>query len=376
MRLLLTTDAIGGVWDYSMTLARALEAEGHALLLAIIGSPSDDQLASLPERIAFECRDHALEWLLVPTPELARTAEWISGLATGWGAEVVHLNQMAYTGLASFPAPTLVAVHSDACSWFTEVRESGPPSEWGEYVEQVRAGLAGANVVVAPTRYQADLVGRHFGRTPDRVIHNGAPPPTEAPRSARETMLVTAGRAWDEAKGIGILDRAVALLGPTAPPAYLLGDLEGPNGAAFQPVALRAHGRVAGDEARRWMSRASIYVAPSLYEPFGLSPLEAALRGAALVLSDIGSFRELWDGCARFFTKGSAPELAEALSTLLAEPGQIATLAHRARERALARYTADRFVGEYLSLYSAMRRFGQRRNLLSVPTSAGSADPR
>src|SRR5690606_1744882 len=68
MRLLLTTDTVGGVWDYSLTLARALEAEGHALLLAVIGTPSDDQLASLPEGIAIECRNHALEWLLVPTP--------------------------------------------------------------------------------------------------------------------------------------------------------------------------------------------------------------------------------------------------------------------------------------------------------------------
>ena len=43
---------------------------------------------------------------------------------------------------------------------------------------------------------------------------------------------------------------------------------------------------------------AAIYVAPALYEPFGLTVLEAALSGCSLVLSDIPSFRENWDGAA------------------------------------------------------------------------------
>ena len=57
-------------------------------------------------------------------------------------------------------------------------------------------------------------------------------------------------------------------------------------------------------EVDDWFSRATVYAAPSLYEPFGLAPLQAALHGCALVLSDIGSFRELWDGCAEFVPPG------------------------------------------------------------------------
>ena len=44
------------------------------------------------------------------------------------------------------------------------------------------------------------------------------------------------------------------------------------------------------------MARASIYALPARYEPFGLSILEAALSGAALVLGDIPSLREVWGG--------------------------------------------------------------------------------
>jgi glycogen synthase len=43
-----------------------------------------------------------------------------------------------------------------------------------------------------------------------------------------------------------------------------------------------------------WYARASIYALPARYEPFGLSALEAALSGCALILGDIPSLREVW----------------------------------------------------------------------------------
>ncbi|MEX2583477.1 MAG: glycosyltransferase family 4 protein [Gemmatimonadota bacterium] len=353
MRLLLTTDTVGGVWDYSVTLARALERDGHALLLAVVGDPSDDQLDQLPEEIAIECRDDRLEWLLASRRELGRTAGWLARLARGWGAEVVHLNQMAYSGLGAFGAPTIVVVHSDAASWFSEVLHAPPPIEWSEYLDVVRTGLHAADYVVAPSVYQGDLVLRHFGRRADAIIHNGVEPPETDPTPRTQPLLLSAGRAWDEAKGMAVFDRAVAILGEAAPPAHLLGSLKGPHGPNFRSTALECHGRVSSAEAEMWMSRATIYVGPSLYEPFGLSPLEAALRGCALVLSDIGSFRELWDGCAAFFTKGSAPSLAHTLQELVGDPGMTTALGQAARQRALSRFTADRFAGEYLELYEA-----------------------
>ena len=54
------------------------------------------------------------------------------------------------------------------------------------------------------------------------------------------------------------------------------------------------------------MARAAIFVSSSVYEPFGLAVLEAAGSGAALVLSDIPTFRELWDEAALFAPPGDA----------------------------------------------------------------------
>src|SRR5690606_36056983 len=121
------------------------------------------------------------------------------------------------------------------------------------------------------------------------------------PAPRRKPLVLTAGRAWDQAKGIGVLDAALRRAGSAAPTAHLLGALDGPNGERFTGCVLRPEGQLPAGDVHRWMTMATIYVAPSLYEPFGLAPLEAALAGCVLVLSDIGSFRELWEGCARFF---------------------------------------------------------------------------
>lgn len=47
MRVLMTTDAIGGVWGYALELARALGDRAEILLATMGPAPSADQLAEL-----------------------------------------------------------------------------------------------------------------------------------------------------------------------------------------------------------------------------------------------------------------------------------------------------------------------------------------
>lgn len=368
MRILLTTDAVGGVWEYSATLAHVLADEGHPTLLAVIGDPSEEQVDRLPEAIALECRSATLEWMRPASTDLPQTAEWLARLARLWRADVIHLNQMAYTGFHRFPAPTLVVVHSDLRSWFAEVLGIPIPPYWDGYEGIVRNGLAAATSVAAPSRYQADLVERHFGVSVDIVIHNGVAPPAEAPSGKGKPLLLSAGRAWDEAKGITVLDQAVARLGDRAPAAHLIGPIRGPDGQQCSPRALTVHGQTSGRGVDEWMSRATIYAAPSLYEPFGLAPVEAALHGCALLLSDVGSFRELWGGCAEFFPRGDANTLAERIDGLAQDPARVQGLAAAARERALDRYTASVFGERYLECYRGLA--GRDRTVSGGPAMA------
>lgn len=357
MRIFLSTDTVGGVWDHTVTLARELHDAGHDVLVAVLGEPRDERLAHLPGGVEVTWRRYKLEWMPDAEEDVAAAGAWLRRTADLWEADVVHLNQMAYA-VEEFAAPVLVAVHSDVLSWFGETLGAEAPPRFARYAAWVREGLAAADVVVTPSAYQSELVGRRFGRAADRVVHNGVHAPEGGPPQRAGALVVSAGRAWDRAKGAGVLDRAAGILaealGAAAPPVHLLGETVSPGGERFEAEHLAAHGRVERAEVDAWLRRATVYVGASLYEPFGLAPLEAALHGCALVLSDIGSFRELWNGCALFFPPGDAEALANVLVRLHQDPGLCARLAGAARTRALRRYTAGRMAAAYAELYREM----------------------
>jgi glycosyltransferase involved in cell wall biosynthesis len=98
------------------------------------------------------------------------------------------------------------------------------------------------------------------------------------------------------------------------------------------------------------MQRAAIFVAPALYEPFGLGILEAAGCGCALVLSDITTLRELWRDAALFVEPGDACAVRDALNALCRDDGMRARLGAAARQRA-RRYSSVSMVRSYQRLY-------------------------
>jgi glycosyltransferase involved in cell wall biosynthesis len=109
-------------------------------------------------------------------------------------------------------------------------------------------------------------------------------------------------------------------------------------------------GRLSSDDVATWLARASIYVLPARYEPFGLSALEAALAGCALVLGDIASLREVWDDAAVFVAPGDAVMLEGKIRCLIGDSAYRTRMAGRARKRALE-YSPARMCASYLHLY-------------------------
>jgi glycogen synthase len=366
MRILVTTDVVGGVWRYTVTLVRELVERGHSCAVAVIGQPSDKLAAELPHGVELMSRDLRLEWMRDAAVDLEAGKEWVSRVASSWRADLVHLNHFAYA-VGDFHVPVLVVAHTDVRSWYVDVRGVEAPAGWDEYTELVRAGLQAADAVVAPTAYQSGRLAQHYGRTAARVIHNGIRPPAAAPdqRAPSDRPLVMmAGRAWDEAKGVALLDEALEMLGADAPSVHLVGPMESPFGGCATVRNLISHGEVPGHEMAAFYEKTGVYVGPSHYEPFGLTPLEAAAHGSALLLSGIGSFRELWYGAATFFEPGSARDLGVRLLNLLEDPAAVEAQAAKAQERALTRYTAERMTDQYEALYlgltgvSAMPRAG------------------
>ena len=100
-----------------------------------------------------------------------------------------------------------------------------------------------------------------------------------------------------------------------------------------------------------WLRSASIYAFPARYEPFGLSVLEAALAGCALILGDVPSLHELWDGAAVFVSPDQPQTLRLAVEGLIEDAELRQALAMRARRRALT-FTPRRMALEYLQVYT------------------------
>ena len=332
-RILLTADTVGGVWTYALDLIRALPRVEFAL--ATMGRAlSADQAAeagALPNARVHESA-HRLEWMDDPWDDVRAAGEWLLRLEGEFRPDVVHLNGLVHGGLP-FRAPRLVVVHSDVLSWWRAVKGEDAPPAWDRYADAVRASLQAADLVAAPSRAmlaEATRLYGPFGRT--AVLTNGRA--GFAP-GEKEPFVFAAGRAWDEAKNVA------ALTGLDLPwPVVVAGE--------GSPM-----GRLTTSEVRDRMARAAIYALPARYEPFGLSVLEAALSGCALVLGDIPSLRENWDGAARFVDPDDRDALRAALAGLIEDAGLRGRLGAAARARG-AEFSLERLGEAYAGLYRGM----------------------
>jgi glycosyltransferase involved in cell wall biosynthesis len=345
----MTTDAVGGVWVYCSTLAAALARRGAAILLVTLGpSPRLDQLAPLRglRNVRVECTELALEWMDPGGADLERARQCLSAIAQRFSPDLVHLNGYR-EALADWRAPIVLAAHSCVWSWWQACR-GGQPCEarWHIYHANVVEGLAAADLWLAPTAAFRDCI--HALYAPPRrghVIHNGT---DIAPsRRPKESFVLAAGRLWDEAKN----GRAVAAAASRIRwPVRLVGP-------APERDCTRANVQCLGELPRRdllgLMARAAIFAAPARYEPFGLGVLEAAASGCALVLADITSFRELWDGAALFVDPGDTHALVAALQRVSGNAALRTRLQRAARRRA-ARYSAAAMVDGYCAAYAGV----------------------
>lgn len=341
-RLLVTTDAVGGVWRYSLDLADGFASRGVRTLLAVLGpAPSEAQREeALQAGVAVLETGLPLDWTARTGTELTDASVQLRALAVRWGASAVHLHAPALAGPEEWPIPLVVVAHSCVATWWQAVRGGALPEDFRWRAEATAAGLRVAAAVIAPTRAHADAVRRVYGPMPIQVVHNGAKRPSSDRQPSRERAVLTAGRLWDEGKNAAALDRVAAALGT---PIRGAGPFVGPNGAVISLGNLQLLGNLSPEEMARAYAGASVFASLARYEPFGLSVLEAALSGMRLVLSDIPSFRELWDGAATFVP--DERDLPGALRRALDEPGD-----GGAQARA-GRYTLDATVEGTLAVH-------------------------
>jgi glycosyltransferase involved in cell wall biosynthesis len=214
------------------------------------------------------------------------------------------------------------------------------------FLSQVRRR---ARLVLFNSRFTGQEFVQHVG-TPraSTVIQLGvdeswksAPAPA-APRPHDNPYVLFVG-SMKPHKNLQRLLKAFALVAARVPhDLVLVGALSGLRTLDHAAIAtandlrgrVRLVGQVDDSMLRMFMHHADALVFPSLYEGFGLPPLEAMAAGVPCVVSDIPTVRETCGSAAEYFDPLDPRDMANQIESVLTRPELRRTLADRGRVRA------------------------------------------
>jgi glycogen(starch) synthase len=353
MRLLMTTDAVGGVWTYAVELAGGLAAFGVQTTLAVLGpEPAPDQRAAARQVPGLDLivTGQPLDWTASSRAELQAAAQAVAELARAVSPDLIHLNTPALAGLAGWPAPVLGACHSCLLTWWQAVRRGEPPEDFAWRIALQAEGLRACAALIAPTRAHARAVAAAYGVAPPQVVHNGRTGQAAPADQEREAAVLAAGRLWDAGKNLPALDEVAALL---SAPVLAAGPLKGPNGESIALEHIQPLGQLDPAALAGRMQQTAVFASLALYEPFGLTALEAAEAGCALVLSDIPTHRELWEGAA-LFAPARNPRTAAMILRGVLNNARLRRVWSRAALKRAERYTAAAMSAATLEVYATL----------------------
>ncbi|QRK13454.1 glycosyltransferase family 4 protein [Archangium violaceum] len=361
----MTTGTSGGVWTYALELSRALGRRGVAVTLATMGAPLTParwaEALEVPG-LSIEQSSWRLEGPEATWEDMEAAGEWLLELEERLAPDVVHLNGYRH-GALPWRRPPLVVAHDCPLSWWEAVKGERAVEEDVRYRWEVTRGLRAAGHVVAPTVFMREALERHYGPLgPASVIPHARRHEDFPPARVREPFILATGRLWDEARNLEVLETVAPRLNW---PVLVAGELLHPDGGEVRARYVRPLGRLPRRELAGYMGRASLYVMPARYEPFGPAALEAALAGCALVLGDIPSLREVWEDAAVFVPPDDTDMLTRALRRLVSDPVLCSRMSTLARTRALE-FSPDRMASAYLGIYAHQDR---------VSGGASSAQP-
>ncbi len=239
---------------------------------------------------------------------------------------------------------------------FVMTGEYSTPEFRQRFAEQARQAAAGAERIIAVSRFTATQVEQLLGVPPERiqVVPHGvrALPPSSLPR---RPVVLHVG-AIQRRKNLVRLVKAFEAL-PADWELVLAGSSGYGAGQIFQAIEqspcrdrIRVTGYVSSAELAGWYAQAAIFAFPSLDEGFGIPVLEAMAAGIPVVTANRSALPEVAGDATLLVDPEDTDALAEALRRLAGDESLRKVLVERGRERA-AQFTWERAVEQTWRVY-------------------------
>jgi glycosyltransferase involved in cell wall biosynthesis len=310
------------------------------------------------------------KWLTRENVVIRRTSKLsLRSAARADGIDVFHGTN--FRARATGRHGSVVTIHDLALCIFPQLRRRWI-GDWIGHLKTARGARRSARVIALSESAAGDIVrfvGIPRGKIRVVPLAAGAEFRPSADDGRLGTLLARIGMdrrryilftgTLEPRKNVPVLVRAYRLLRDDFPDVGLV--LAGNPGWKSEEISaflrtndlsrdVRITGYLPADELALLYCGASAYVLPSLYEGFGITPLEAMACGAPVILSSGGSLPEVVGDAAIIVSPNDEEGYRREMARVLSSPELAGELRRRGFLRA-ARYSWDRTAAETLAVY-------------------------
>lgn len=297
--LTLVPGGMGGSETYARALTRELATSTTVAATAYVASIGAGFSAGIPEQTVTHVDGGASTRARVTT--LLQAAARRRSIVAGWsGADVVHYPftvPVPYPERSSALVVSLLDVqHLDLPGLFTITERAYRRRYYDRAARR-------ADVVVTISEFAKSRIVATLDVDPERIVVAplGVDQAEYEPNlGARENFLLYPARGWAH-KNHARLFEAFGILRSEDPSLRLVLTGGGLDALGAVPDGVETRGLVPVDELRALYRSAGALVFPSLYEGFGLPPVEAMASGCPVAASDAGSLAEICGDAAVLF---------------------------------------------------------------------------
>lgn len=363
MRVLYWADswwpAVGGIEVLGAQCVRELQRRGFEPL--VVTSQCGLELPNEEERDGIRIRRFPFQEALQSgrLDLFAKTRKRIQELKRSWQPEIIHFHFPAPSGIFHMQtsnasaAPLLLAMHTHVPDW-----KPGPDTLSGKLLRRSTWLTANSAATLGLARSACPEITPH-----SCVIYNGLLEPAlpPAPLPSDPPAVACIGRLVHK-KAMDVAIRAMPAVRKKIPGARLLIAGDGPERNDLEHLSnnmglrdcIEFRGWIAPDKVPAFLNESTIVAIPSRsMEPFGNVAVEAMQMARPVVATNQGGLTEVVvDGETGFLVDPDDPAaIAERIATLAGNMTLASRMGATGQERARLRFSLDRCVEEYISLY-------------------------